>query len=252
MTNNNDIGSGEKLIWTNAELEQGSDAWLKFRSFGLGGSEVASLMHENPFENLVVTWRKKVHPEEFDNTELEAHVRRGNELEPKARALYEKFFRNPVEQLCLLHPQHRWMRTSLDGITLDREAVLEIKCPKSRDNHDKQIKIAPGGRPFDGCFSVDGQVHTNALLGIPAYRYAQMQHQLAVCNAQFGTREVHYYSYVDDRTWAQIVVPIDEAYIAELIRREEIFYHQFVLPGVEPPPYLFREEEPLCRRAAFA
>lgn len=242
-----------KLIYTQEELAQGSEEWLQFRSHGLGGSEVASLMHENPYETLVETWEKKVFPKGERSEELAEHMRRGNELEPKARLCYEAISGRRVEQLCLLHPEHTWMRTSLDGITLDRHAVLEIKCPKNLENHRRQITPTKGSRLYRGISQEvrEGKfITTEGEFTIPPYRYAQMQHQLAVCNAHFGTREVHYFSYFDDNNFAWIVVPIDEAYIEELIRREQIFYQQFVLPKVQPPPYLFKEE-PRCERREY-
>jgi predicted phage-related endonuclease len=152
-------------------------------------------------------------------------MQRGTDLEPIARKKYEEVYYTKTEQMCLLHPEYHWMRTSLDGITVDRKYTLEIKCPKDLANHKRQTK--------------DGKV--------PRHRRAQIQHQLAVCNAHFGTEVAHYWSYVDDNNYKLIEVRIDHEYIAELIRRERIFL-DYVERNERPPFNLFREGHGLIAR----
>ncbi len=207
-----------RLVYTNDELAQGSPEWLEFRTKGLGGSEISPLMHANPWKSIKDLWRSKVYPEQ-DKFEITDAIRQGTEKEPIAREFYEQHTGRKVEQLVVIHPEYRWMRTSLDGITLDREYVLEIKCPVDKWKHYNQTKNG----------------------NIPHWRYPQLQHQLAVCKATFGTRKLHYVSYVDDEIFRIIDVEHDEAYIRELIYREERFLHDYVLPKVEPPNDLFED-----------
>ena len=61
-------------------------------------------------------------------------MRRGQRLEPEARALYIRTTRVRVEPVCLEHGAHPWMRGSLDGISADGSVVLEVKCPGATDH----------------------------------------------------------------------------------------------------------------------
>src|SRR5690606_29950916 len=79
--------------------------------------------------------------------------------------------------LCAIHPEFPWMRTSLDGITEDNRVILEIKSPRSLENHIKQTKSGD----------------------VPSYRYPQLQWQLAVMREHFPEVErVDYISFYAD------------------------------------------------------
>lgn len=205
----------EKLIWTETELPQGSKAWLEFRSYGLGGSEISVLMGANPWKTLTELWEIKVGFRE-DNFETNEAIEQGKRLEPIARADYERRTGIRMTPVCMVHPEYRWMRTSLDGMSDDGKVLIEIKCPKDKANHEKQTR---SGR-------------------VPSWRYPQVQHQLAVTMAHFGTRRVDYYSYIEDGDPVTIQVYPDFAYINELIRREEIFFG-YIERKERPPEDLF-------------
>jgi putative phage-type endonuclease len=233
-----------KLIWTEEELQQGGDAWLGWRKgdgesgteMTLGGSEIACLMYMSPFGTLHDLFREKMgwEKKEFSEASM-ATMDRGTRLEPVARDFYAKQEGVAVRQLCAIHPTLPWARTSLDGITEDNRVILEIKSPKSWENHVKQTK---NGR-------------------VPDYRYPQMQWQLAVMREHFENVErVDYVSYweidVDVTCDGSIprqdmqIIPVypDDAFIAELLRRGEIFI-SYLRAGVAPPPTLFIENLPL-------
>lgn len=223
-----------KLIWTEEELPQGSDAWREFRSRGLGGSDIAPLMHadyngHSP-EMLWLRMKGFTPPKDFKE-----HMARGNRLEPLARALYAERYGVGVRQLCAVHPANDWMRTSLDGLTDDNSVILEIKCPKSERNHLKQTA---GGR-------------------VPGYRYPQMQHQLMVMMAHFeSVSHVDYVSAwfdeeeVEDTAetiirrveMRRIRVRPDLDYIRELERRERVFMWHLE-NSVRPEPTLFLDSD---------
>src|SRR5207249_11917075 len=50
-------------------------------------------------------------------------ARRGREMEQLARRAYEDRVRVQIEPICLVHERLRWMRASLDGLTLDRKST---------------------------------------------------------------------------------------------------------------------------------
>lgn len=239
----------EKLIWTEEELPQGSDEWLRFRGatgefaprggfqHTLGGSEIACLMYATCWKSMGMLWEEKLGMrQKGDFTEV---MQRGNHFEPLARKIYSDSFGVEVEQLCAVHPDYPWMRTSLDGITKDKRVVLEIKTPKNRANHEKQTK--------------NGKV--------VAHRYPQMQWQLAVMMAHFPSVErVDYVSFlieekdedgndIENPNMEMKIIKVypDMDYIREIIRRAEIFIG-YLDRRERPPVNLFRETEPLVVR----
>lgn len=232
----------EKLIWTEEELPQGSQAWLNWRNgdngITLGGSEIAALMYLSPYSTPVSLYREKMGLEEKEFSEASmAAMDRGTLLEPYARKHYEKRFGVETFQLCAIHPTKPWMRTSLDGITADKRVILEIKSPSSLKNHSKQTKAGI----------------------VPEYRYPQMQWQLAVMREHFENVErVDYISFwaeyetQDDGQpgefshidMAVIQVLPNEEFITELTRRAEIFVRHLE-DEIEPPATLFLEDSEL-------
>jgi putative phage-type endonuclease len=225
---------GNKLIWTEEELRQGSPEWLEWRKGGdgmtLGGSEVAPLMYMSPWATPleVFKWKTGLEEKQFSDAAKEA-MAHGELLEPVARKHYANKFTQNIRSLCAIHPEFKWMRTSLDGITEDNRVILEIKCPRSRDNHVKQTR---SGR-------------------VPTYRFPQLQWQIAVMREHFPIERVDYVSFWQDETMTDmVVIPIhpDEELIAELIRRGKRFVEQHLRTGIEPPPTIFLEDLPLIGR----
>jgi putative phage-type endonuclease len=239
---------GRKLIWTEEELAQGSPEWFKWRKgegesgveMTLGGSEIAPLMYMSPYATPLEVFRQKLGLEEkeFSEAAMDA-IERGNRLEPLAREHYEKTFGLAVRTLCAIHPDKPWMRTSLDGITEDNKAILEIKSPRSWDNHVKQTKNGT----------------------VPTYRYAQLQWQIAVMREHFPEVErVDYVSFfhkadsgatevedgeIPETDMRVIQVFPDERFIEELMRRAEFFINNHLRTGVPTPPTIFIEDGPL-------
>jgi putative phage-type endonuclease len=211
-----------KYYFTEEELPQGSEEWMQFREGRFGSSEVAVLFRVSQYDDIGSLWRRRVGLEEKQKTD---GMIRGNEMEPYARALYERVTGNEMEQMVLIHPDYPWMHSSLDGISKDRSVLVEIKTAKTAQNWQR--------------FTKDNKV--------PDFRLPQIQQQLAVANAVFGTTKAHYWCFYDDKHYGgeggkPIEVTIDHAYCAELMRRMEIFYNQFIVAKREPPSYLFGTE----------
>lgn len=225
----------KKLIWTEEELPQGSEEWLAWRrgegesgtELTIGGSETAALMYMSPWTLPQDLYKQKLGLVEktFSDSARKA-MAHGTAMEPFARAAYETTFETKARQLCAIHPEYPWMRTSLDGITEDNRVVLEIKSPSSLERHIKQTM---------------GNV-------IPAYRYPQLQWQLAVMREHFeGVERVDYVSYFADLDedgeflmTDMVVIPIlpDEEFIAEIVRRAKIFI-QYLKARIMPPATIF-------------
>jgi hypothetical protein len=84
----------------------------------------------------------------------------GTEMEPAARATYEKLTAQVMEPLVLQEGDYS---ASLDGITLDGSLILEVKCPFKGRASELWKDVAAGE--------------------IPAQYWWQVQHQLMVADA---------------------------------------------------------------------
>jgi putative phage-type endonuclease len=186
------------------ELQQGTAAWLAWRRGGIGASDAPAIMGVSPWMDLDTLWLEKTGRRTggFANPAM----RRGQRLEPEARALYIRTTGVSVAPTCLEHGTDSWMRGSLDGISGDGRVVLEVKCPGAPD-------------------------HATALRGaVPAKYVPQLQHLLAVSGAEV----CHYWSYRDGAGRLIEVAP-DPGYIHGLVERERDFW-QHVLEDRRPRP----------------
>ncbi len=188
------------------ELQQGTQIWLDWRDGGIGGSEAAAVMGSSPYVDVIELFQRKMHmlPDLIPNEAME----RGHRLEPEARLLFELETGLKMPPACYIHPEYDFIRSSLDGISVDENIILEIKCPGLT-------------------------THREALNGkIKPYYYTQIQHQLLTTGAKFA----YYYSYTDMpdiETSVLMEVQRDEPYITRLIERESDFW-QYVLRKEEP------------------
>lgn len=181
-------------------LVQGTPEWLQWRTYGIGGSDAGAIMGTSPWCDALELWQRKLGliPEIQSN----AAMQRGHDLEPDARLLFEMEYGLAMPAACFEHDEFPYVRASLDGVSIDRNIILEIKCPGST-------------------------THAEALAGkIKPYYYTQMQHQMAVTGAEL----CYYWSYNpdwQDRTLRtkKIEVPRDEEVIKRLFEREAEFWN---------------------------
>lgn len=179
------------------------EQWLEWRKLGIGASDAAVIMGVSPWSTPYLLWKDKLCIDTRPNVGNWA-TKRGNELEPAARALYELETGREMPPILCIHAEHDWLRASLDGYNAKDRIVLEIKCPGAAD-------------------------HNKALCGeIPEKYYPQLQHQLMVT----GATCVHYYSY-DGSDGCLIEVSLDPAYIERLFLAEQAFW-QSVIAKVPP------------------
>jgi putative phage-type endonuclease len=179
------------------ELEQGSAAWLDWRRGGIGASDAPVIMGVSPWMDAEALWLEKTGRQQGRPSNFA--MRRGQMLEPRARAAYVRLTRRPVAPVCLEHGTLPWMRGSLDGISDDGRFVLEVKCPGAADH-----AVARRG-------------------AVPAKYVPQLQHLLAVAGAEV----CHYWSYRDGEGVLVEVAP-DRAYVERLVEREREFWRHVV------------------------
>ena len=111
------------------KLVQGTQEWHDHRARSRNASETPAVLGVSPFQTPYQLWLLKTGRAEQKRTPA---MRRGSELEPTARAAYELHTGQIMEPLVIQDGEYS---ASLDGITLDGDLVLEIKCPmKGRDS----------------------------------------------------------------------------------------------------------------------
>lgn len=174
------------------QLVQGSPEWLEWRRGGIGSSDAPAVLGESPFRTpfQVFEIKKGRAPESADNE----NMRRGRELEPKAREAYQKQTGILMPAENLEHPTMPFIRASFDGLNLGAGLILEVKCGRSS--------------------------HEMALAGkIPEYYKAQLAHQMLVANVN----TVHYFSF-NGEEGKLIEFHRNEQYEKELITKEKAFW----------------------------
>jgi putative phage-type endonuclease len=149
-------------------MEQKSNDWYAWRNAGLGASDAPIVMGVSPWTTPHQLWEYKTG--KAARSEGNWATKRGNEMEPRARAHLELKVNLDFPAILVEHPEFTFMRASLDGYNAANKIVLEIKCPGKED-------------------------HENAMNGIvPEKYYPQLQHQLFVT----GAEKNYYYSYSED------------------------------------------------------
>jgi putative phage-type endonuclease len=148
-------------------------------------SETPVVLGVSPWQTPYQLWQFKLGLIEAEVTAAMLH---GTQLEPQARAAYEALTGHVMQPLVLVDGVYS---TSLDGITLGGERVLEIKCPvRGRDS--TLWKTVEEGR-------------------LPEHYQWQVQHQLMVTRAAVadvfvydGTEGIQLEVTPDASTWPRI------------------------------------------------
>jgi putative phage-type endonuclease len=105
------------------QLAQGSPEWLAYRLAKRNASDSAAVMGLSPWTTPYQLWLGKTGRQQ---TTVTAAMQRGTDLEPLARACYEDQTGLVMQPLVLEAGPYS---ASLDGMTLDGDLVLEVKCP---------------------------------------------------------------------------------------------------------------------------
>ena len=151
------------------QLPQGSPEWLAYRLAKRNASESAAVLGLSPWTTPYQLWMIKTG--RLVQTVTHA-MQRGTDLEPAARLAYEE------RTGLVMQPQVLELgaySASLDGVDLDGELVLEIKCPLRGIRSDLWQDVAAGQ--------------------VPVHYMVQVQHQLAVS----GASQAHLWVYDGQR-----------------------------------------------------
>ena len=141
-------------------LAQGSPEWHAYRQSRRNASESAAVLGLSPWMTPYQLWLVKTGRTE---THVTHAMQRGTDLEPLARAAYEDQTGLVMQPLVL---EAGGYSASLDGMTLEGDLVLEIKCPLRGTRSDLWQDVQSGQ--------------------VPAYYGIQVQHQLMVSGADLA------------------------------------------------------------------
>lgn len=180
-----------KYHYKEIKLEQGTTEWRKWRNGGFGASDIPALMGENPWKSISkLLEEKNGYGGDFTN----AAMRRGTILEPEAREKYCEVIGFEVNPICIQHNDYFWARASLDGISNDRQYVVEIKCGES--------------------------AYRKATCGeVPEYYHGQLQYILFIT----GLELIDYWCYLPGKEGVLIEVKRNDNYITDVIEMCKIY-----------------------------
>ena len=182
--------------------EQGTAAWLRWRHDGIGASEAAAVMGENPWKSEKRLFTEKTTAPRIhsggggSSSGGQSAMARGTALEPYARGRYQEATGHALEPLCLQSTLRPWQRASLDGIDLASRRLVEIKC---------------GDKVY---------AHTEATGTVPRYYLGQLQHILAVTDFE----SIDFWVWLPNRPGLLLTIPRDDAYIDRMTMREAAFW----------------------------
>lgn len=186
------------------------EEWLKYRTGGIGGSDVSIIAGINPFKSVHQLWLEKTGQAGPEQTDSEyAHF--GTLLEPIVRKEFMERTGLKVRQkhMLLQSEEHPFMFADLDGVINDggEQAVFEAKTASA---YKQEVWEE----------------------GIPAPYILQVQHYMAVT----GAKKTYIAALVGGNHFYHHVVERDEEMIGKIIAMEEYFWNTHVLNGVEPVP----------------
>ncbi len=191
----------------------GSPEWRAIRRKHVTATDAAAIMGLSYGDTVQSLLDRKISGEEiFQN----AAMKRGTELEPIARELFEQVTRTEVEPEMWESDEHPFALATFDGIN-KHGMLVEIKCGK------KSHSMALDNR-------------------IPEYYMAQMQHQLMVSNLP----EMVYFTYDPEcfKKYTIMEVKRDEGFICDMLEKEEAFYEALKKQSPKILNKIFEEEKP--------
>ena len=111
------------------ELEQGTEEWLNWRKDKLTASNVAKILEASPYGTPFSLWEEMTGRKSAQK--INSAMLRGHTLEPLIREYWTNQVKIGFIPACYTHPEFKYIASSLDGISLEEDVILEIKtCNK--------------------------------------------------------------------------------------------------------------------------
>ena len=186
------------------------EEWLKYRTKGIGGSDVSIIAGINPFKSAHQLWLEKTGQIEPEQTDSEyAHF--GTLLEPIVRREFTQRTGIKVRQkhMLLQSEEYPFMFADLDGV-INENGEMAVFEAKTASAYKQEVWEE----------------------GIPAPYILQIQHYMAVT----GAKRTYIAALVGGNHFYHHAVERDEEMIGKIIAMEKHFWATQVLGGMEPVP----------------
>ena len=186
------------------------EEWLKYRTKGIGGSDVSIIAGINPFKSVHQLWLEKTGQAEPEEEGSE-YTHFGTLLEPIVRKEFMERTGIKVRQkhMLLQSEEHPFMFADLDGV-INEDGQLCIFEAKTASAYKQEVWEEE----------------------VPAPYILQVQHYMAVT----GAKKTYIAALVGGNHFFYHVVERDEEMIAKIIVMEKYFWQHHVMGGVEPVP----------------
>ena len=173
--------------------KQRSREWLQWRSTKICASDAPIIMEHSPFKTVEQLFVEKI---KCFESAPNPYMLRGIELESVALEEFEKAT-GLIMFPCVGEHECGWMAASFDGMTIEQDAIVEIKCPGKKD-------------------------HAVALEGnVPGKYVAQLQHQMYVADLHLA----YYYSF-DGNKGVIVEISRDDTYCKIMLEKEFEFWQR--------------------------
>jgi len=193
-------------------MQQGSDSWLELRKSKICASEAPIILGISPWKSPLMLWEEKTGRRESGFKS--AAMQYGTDMEPVIRSWFEEKEQTWFIPEVVIGSKHDWMLASLDGISADRETILEIKT-------------------CNATVFADAKKHN-----VPDYYIAQAQHQMACVDK---AKLVHFV-FCHKGEYAEVKLFRDVEYIEKMIFAESKFYQDCIVN--DQPPEKEKRDEP--------
>lgn len=188
-------------------VEQNTQEWLEQRKKLIGGSDVPIIMGVSPWKTPLQLWEEKTGKRMEDTESKKFIFQKGHRLEDRARKILELKTGVDFPPKVVRHSELEYCQVSLDGLSLDNNAICEIKYV--------------GEETYDRCLDEDY---------VPEHYYPQLQYQMLAT----GLEENLFVAYSEKRDEIKtILVPVDKDYIRNMIKVCNKFYSNLI-EGVAP------------------
>lgn len=204
-------------------LEQGTEAWLKWRNRLVGGSDAPVVEEISPYRTLLQLFKEKRSEAVIEDDDSKEFIfERGHKTEVLIRKQFQELAKVEMAPVCMEHDKYDFMGCSLDGFD-SRLGVLEAKMVG-------QEVLATARKNVE----------------IPRHHMSQMQHQLEVSGADVG----QWFGHDGKKDGVLIEVRANKEYIKALVEKEFNFW-TMVKEGRTPPlsdrDYLIPEDLALLK-----
>ncbi|KAB5608389.1 YqaJ viral recombinase family protein [Bifidobacterium jacchi] len=185
------------------------DAWLQFRTLGVGGSDMGTILGLNPYATPYDLWLEKTGRVEPEDISGKWAVIKGNalevELRRRFRALHPEYKVIDGTDVSVVSKQHPTMHASLDGWLYD---------PDTDSWGILEIKTANAARGRTDWHDDDNDPR------IPDYYMAQVTHYMAVTGFTWG----YVYADIGEAEPVAIRFDRDEQDVKTVVKAAEEFW----------------------------